>query len=61
LGEWFNSPLHPVQNSLEVWKLDTALYPHAVHAAKHIINLPTDIKNVGAVLNFLQKIEPNIL
>jgi dTDP-4-amino-4,6-dideoxygalactose transaminase len=61
LGEWFSSPLHPVQNNFELWQLDRALYPNAVYAAKHIINLPTDIKNVTTVLNFLQKIEQNIL
>jgi dTDP-4-amino-4,6-dideoxygalactose transaminase len=61
LGEWFCSPLHPVQKDFEQWQLDPALFPHAVYAGKHIINLPTDIKNVEKVLNFLQKIETNIL
>jgi dTDP-4-amino-4,6-dideoxygalactose transaminase len=61
LGEWFNSPLHPVQKDFENWQLYPALYPHAVYAGKHIINLPTDIKNTDNVLHFLEQIEQNII
>jgi dTDP-4-amino-4,6-dideoxygalactose transaminase len=61
LGDWFNSPLHPVQKDFEKWQMDVANYPHAVFAGKHVINLPTDIKQTDAVLHFLQKIEQNIL
>jgi dTDP-4-amino-4,6-dideoxygalactose transaminase len=57
LGDWFNSPLHPVQKNFENWQLNPALFPNAVFAGKHIINLPTDSKNATIILNFLQKID----
>ena len=61
LGDWFNSPLHPVQKDFEKWQMNVANYPHAVFTGKHVINLPTDIKKTDAILHFLQKIEQNIL
>ncbi|MCL1850910.1 MAG: DegT/DnrJ/EryC1/StrS family aminotransferase [Bacteroidetes bacterium] len=61
LGEWFCSPIHPVQKDFELWKLDTVLYPNADYASKHIVNLPTEIKDMNKVLNFLDKIEQNVL
>jgi len=61
LGEWFNSPLHPVEDGFEKWQLNPAYFPNAVFAGKRIINLPTDSKDVANVLKFLQKIDTNIL
>jgi dTDP-4-amino-4,6-dideoxygalactose transaminase len=61
LGEWFCSPLHPVQKDFEQWQLNPKRFPNAVSAGIHIINLPTGIKETDAVLHFLQKIEKNIL
>jgi len=61
LGEWFNSPLHPIQKDFEHWQLNTALFPNAVFAGKHILNLPTDSKNTTNVLQFLQKIDQYII
>jgi hypothetical protein len=61
LGDWFCSPLHPVKENLELWKLDLSQYSHAVYASRHIINLPTDTKKIEDVLHFLQLIEANIL
>jgi len=55
LGDWFNSPLHPVQKDFEQWQFNAELYPNAVHAGNHVINLPTDIKDVSTVLDFLEK------
>ena len=54
LGDWFNSPLHPVQKDFELWQFDPALFPNAVYAGKHIINLPTDIKDPESILQFLK-------
>jgi len=61
LGDWFNSPLHPVQKDFEKWQMDTANYPHAVFSGKHIINLPTDVSDVSFVLKFLEKINDTIV
>lgn len=61
LGEWFNSPLHPVQHDFERWQLNPELFPNAVLAGKQVINLPIDTKNTTAVLQFLQKIDSYII
>ncbi|MDR0207228.1 MAG: aminotransferase class I/II-fold pyridoxal phosphate-dependent enzyme [Bacteroidales bacterium] len=54
LGDWFNSPLHPVHKELELWKLHPELYPNAVYAGMKMINLPTDTKVIHKVLKFLE-------
>jgi len=54
LGDWFNSPLHPVQKELELWGLRPELYPNAVYAGMRMINLPTDTKDIHKVLKFLE-------
>jgi dTDP-4-amino-4,6-dideoxygalactose transaminase len=61
LGDWFNSPLHPVQKNFEKWQMDTANYPHAVSSGKQIINLPTDVCDLLFVLKFLEKIDDMIM
>jgi dTDP-4-amino-4,6-dideoxygalactose transaminase len=61
LGDWFCSPLHPVQQNFENWQLNTTQYPNAVYAGKHIVNLPTNIKKNANVLKFLQIINHQIL
>lgn len=60
LGDWFISPIHPVQKDFEQWQLKPELFPNAVFAARKMINLPTDIKEVDHVFNFLKKIEQSI-
>ena len=60
LGDWFNSPLHPVQKDFEQWHLNPELFPNAVFAARHVVNLPTDVKNMEGILRFLQKIDSGI-
>lgn len=61
LGEWLNSPIHPIQEKFELWKLNTELFPNAVFAGKHIINLPTDTNNSGRIIDFLQIIHDEII
>jgi len=61
LGEWFNSPLHPVQKDFEQWQLNPELFPNTIYAGKHIINLPTDVKDTAPVLQFLEKLEQLII
>lgn len=42
LGNWFNSPLHPIQGDLAPWGYQVGSCPHAEAAARELINLPTD-------------------
>jgi perosamine synthetase len=54
LGEWFNSPLHPVQGNLEVWGLNIDNFPNAKHASERMVNLPTDTLDTANVIAFLE-------
>lgn len=53
LGEWFNSPIHPVQNNFEKWFFKPKNFPTSVSLSNHIVNIPTDTKNVKKVIQFL--------
>lgn len=55
LGDWFCSPLHPVEGNLRQWSFDFDQYPNAVFAASHVVNLPTDTRNPEAVMDFVEK------
>lgn len=61
LGEWLNSPIHPIQENFKQWKLNTELFPNAVFSGKHMINLPTDIRKTDSVIDFLKTINDKIL
>lgn len=61
LGDWFLSPLHPIQKELHLWEFDLNSCPEAVDVSSHILNLPTDTKNYQKVLNFLDKHQDEIL
>lgn len=54
LGDWFNSPLHPVQGDLSAWGLNPDYFPNASHVASHIVNLPTR-SDTDKVTRFLQR------
>jgi len=53
LGDWFISPLHPVDRDLQRWRFDPAACPRAVHAARHVVNLPVAQTGMTEVLRFL--------
>ncbi len=55
LGDWFLSPLHPIETDLDAWDFNEDCCPVASYISKHIINLPTDIKNNRKVLTFLSE------
>jgi len=42
LGDWFVSPIHPVEENLDVWGVELDKLPVAKKLSKHIVNLPTD-------------------
>lgn len=54
LGDWFNSPLHPVQNDLSGWGLQVEQFPQATRIAAHIVNLPTR-SDTDRVIGFLER------
>lgn len=55
LGEWFEGPIYPANNSLETWKVDTSELPNAMYVCERMVNLPTDEKSVDKVIAFLEK------
>jgi len=61
LGEWFNSPIHPVQECFDKWFLNPEDFPVANEASKHVINVPTDTKNIDRVIKFLDTHKIEIL
>lgn len=54
LGEWFEGPIYPAYDSLDIWKVKTEEIPNAMYICDRMVNLPTDEKNVGKVLEFLR-------
>lgn len=54
LGDWFCSPLHPVQRDLNLWGFEPEKCPVAVSIARQVVNLPTECRFVDGVLRFLE-------
>jgi len=61
LGEWFEAPIYPAYNSLELWKLDAKDLPNALYICERIVNLPTDEKSVDKVIEFLERHKEDIV
>ena len=61
MGDWFTSPLHPVQGDLSEWKLSVAEFPNALEISAQIVNLPTDQDDMGPLLDFLEKNKNELL
>jgi dTDP-4-amino-4,6-dideoxygalactose transaminase len=61
LGEWFISPLHPVEGDLSAWQFEREKYPVADYLSSHVVNLPTTQKNIDKVIRFLDKYSDYIL
>jgi perosamine synthetase len=40
-GDWFISPLHPIQTNLQIWGYEWGSNPVAERVCSHVINLPT--------------------
>ena len=55
LGEWFEGPIYPAFNSLETWKVKTEELPNAMFVCEHVVNLPTEEKNIETIIAFLEK------
>jgi dTDP-4-amino-4,6-dideoxygalactose transaminase len=54
LGDWFCSPLYPVNKNLELWDLYIKDIPVAYDLSKKIVNLPSDSDTPEKVIEFLE-------
>lgn len=59
LGDWLNSPIHPIRENLDRWDYHEGSFPVAEKIGYHILNLPTDesisIKEAKRIVSFLEK------
>jgi len=55
LGDWFLSPLHPIEGDLKKWNFEREKFPIANLLSTKIVNLPTDVKNNSEVMKFLEQ------
>ncbi len=53
LGDWFLSPIHPIEKDLDLWGIVRENYPYADKLSQKIVNLPTEVKDNKNVLKFL--------
>ena len=58
MGDWFISPIHPIEKNYERWFYDYGQFPFAEKISKHILNLPTDmsisLKEAQRIAEFLK-------
>lgn len=58
LGEWFNSPIHPITKDFDAWQYTWGSHPVAELITSQIVNLPTGINIDDAyltkILTFLE-------
>ena len=65
LGDWFISPIHPIEENYHLWNYEYGQFPIAENIAKHCINLPTnkDItpQKLACIISFLIQNKEQIL
>lgn len=57
-GDWFVSPLHPVEGNLSPWNYDDGMCPVAESVCKKIVNLPTHPRIQE---DYLDRVEPFLM
>ncbi len=55
LGDWFYTPIYPVEENWQLWDLDPTKIPEALYLSKHIVNLPTETGNPEKVIMFAEQ------
>lgn len=55
IGDWFISPIHPVESDFTKWQLNLKDIPVAANISDHVLNIPTDTRHPERVVSFLQK------
>lgn len=65
LGDWLNSPIHPIRENLERWDYHKGSFPIAEKIGYHILNLPTDesisIQEAKRIIHFLEKYKDRLV
>jgi perosamine synthetase len=65
LGDWFLSPIHPIQNKFELWNYKYSENPVREYASRHIVNLPTheriNEKEINKIYSFLKQNKEEII
>lgn len=61
MGDWFLSPIHPIEENWDIWQLTGDMVPKGLYVSKHIVNLPTDAKNTKKVLRLLKDNKDELL
>jgi dTDP-4-amino-4,6-dideoxygalactose transaminase len=56
LGDWFRSPVHPIEGDLSPWGYRTGSNPIAERVAREIVNLPTDLAADGGELPVVEEL-----
>lgn len=54
IGEWFLSPLHPIETDLTKWHFDCEKFPIAQEISSRIVNLPLEKNDINNVIAFLE-------
>ncbi len=54
-GDWFVSPIHPVEKDFEKWLLSSIKIPVASDISRYIMNLPADTRHPERVIDFIEK------
>ena len=55
LGEWFEGPIYPAYDSLDVWNVKTEEIPNAMYVCERMINLPTEVNETDSIKEFLKQ------
>lgn len=55
LGDWFVSPIHPVMNDFDQWKLKLSDFPLAESLSNKILNITTEDKDISRTIAFLEE------
>jgi hypothetical protein len=56
LGDWFHSPLYPIDENLERWGYRRGSSPVAERVSAGIVNLPVDLAPGGGELRAVQEL-----
>jgi dTDP-4-amino-4,6-dideoxygalactose transaminase len=56
LGDWFRSPVYPIEGDLSPWGYRRGAYPIAERVASEIVNLPTDVAPDGRELSVIEEL-----
>ncbi len=65
IGDWFISPIHPIEKNFEFWNYNLGQNPVAEYISAHIVNLPThqkvDGNYIDRISHFLKNQKYNLL